>query len=298
MAESSLEEKIEQIGTLHQLYRPINPSHDYKQEEFLYHQDTLNDLTKWREQIEKDPTNLKPREKLSKKVFGDKKYHVGLSDVEMKVHARAVQEDALEKMARYSAHNFDKLFNKLEEESVQAYLFSVPLYQTKDNKEHNTLVALIQETSAVQEIAKKKDIGQMRKYLLSAVKNDKSLPNYAKEIISYLANSDSVITRVFSMAADTKGKVLNMALTKNEKFDEDRARKLIKDSLQVAKDAFIEEEDEGARSDIWSDVIKPYYTKLAEIAYVDENLKYEKEHAKIDEKNKRETKRKQLRMAA
>ena len=135
MVEQSLEEQIEQAGALPQIYHPITPSHDYNREEFLFHQNVLNDLTGYRAKIDKDPTDLKAREKFSKKVFGDKKYHIGLSDVEMKVHAKAVQEDSLEKMARYAAHNFDDLFNKLEDESLQAYLFSVPLYKTKDNKD-------------------------------------------------------------------------------------------------------------------------------------------------------------------
>ena len=89
-----------------------------------------------------------------------------------------------------------------------------------------------------------------------------------------------------------------MALTKDNKFDTGKARRLIKDSLKVAEDALEDEKDEGARNDIWNDVIKPYYARLAETAFIDEKIKYEAEHLKIDEKNKREKERRQLRMAA
>lgn len=299
MAEKTLDETVEQAGTLPQVYRPIEPSKSHDRGTFLYHQDTLNNLTKYRSQLDKDPNDLKAREDFSRKIFGDPTYHVGLSEVDMRTHVRAVHEDALEKMAHYAEHNFNELFNRLGDQSLQMLAFSVPLYIVKDNKGHNALVNLLGEVKEIEQIAEKEDIGKMRGYLLNAVEKDKTLPDYMKKIIRYLSKSESTIARVFANANQAKHAILSQALsTKDGKPKTGRLRSLIKDSLNSAKDVLEDEKDEGKKRDIWEDVIRPYYEKLAEVAYINENKKYHEEHSELSNVDQREEERRQLRMAA
>lgn len=300
MTESqTLEDTLERAGTLPNVYRPIDPSRSFNRDEFLFHQDTLNDLTEYRAKLDKDPNDIKPREKLSRKIFGDPTYHVGLSEVDIRAHARAVHEQSLDNMARYAEHHFDKLFDGLEGESLQRLAFSVPLYLVKGDREHNALVNLLNEVREMEQIAQKEDIGKMREYLLRAVKEDKTLPNYMKEIITYLSRSEPVIARIFARANQARHAILSRVIsTEDGKPNVSRLRSLIKTSLESAKTALRNEEDEGQIKDIWEDVVRPYYEKLAEVAYMDEDKKYQEEHSQLDEKNRREIGRRQLGMAA
>ncbi|MBW3022676.1 hypothetical protein KY308_01055 [Candidatus Woesearchaeota archaeon] len=288
-----MQELIEQGGAFPQMYRPISPEKKYNRDEFVYHQDALFNLAKQKEQLDKDPTNLKAREKISARFFGDKTSHTRIRDVvDMKVIVREIYEGSLEAMARYTDNNFDEMFNDLDERGLQSMLFNVPLYQTNTNTEHNLIVGLINEVSAIEKISKEKDIDKMRKYLAGIVKEDKSIPEYAKRIIKYLSNSNDVIVTIFAKTVEAKNGLLNYALTKDGKFDMGKARALIKDSLKVARDDYDDEENEGKKSDIWEDAIMPYNEKLAEALFITENAKYESEHKDIDDMNKREVKRK------
>lgn len=298
MTEESLETRLAQTAGVPFRYYPIDLAAG--DEEFVAQYETLEDLEKWAGAIKKNPHDLGARRDLSGLLFGDSNFHMGRSPEAMSQLAKDSRSNGIEAMARYAESRFDYMFGELDAKSLADLLDSLPLYKTGKDKEHDLLVDLLSETKKMREMLKEKSLEKMRSYVMQSLKNE-STPTWAKKAMSAIIQSDEgVVYNIFRKKYEAMNSVVNSALSDSEgNLDENKVRRLIRDSLDSAKDAYEDETEDNKKNDIWEDVIRPYYLGTAKAFYPIAQAEYTKSRPdRIIKMDERESERRKLGMAA
>lgn len=285
-------------------YHPIDPKKGYNRLEFLVAEiDLEKDMRGWQEQLIKDPYNPKIREKISRKLYGDPKAHLGKSPDWIRKEVKTAFDDGTKKMAEYVGKNLESFLELFKGQSLVGLLMSLPLYQT-GNKEHDRVVSAINHVREMDSVAKEGDINKIREIVMESMKQ-RNVPDYAKTLVDYFSKDDKYMVDLFREDIGRARHNLGKTLAEDEKINESQLKNVIRNSIQKAKDEYKDEKDEGKKGDIWDDDIEPCYTIIAKAALP---IAY-KEHVGITERDEvgkeakerseREEKRKNVyRMAA
>ncbi|MBU0907526.1 MAG: hypothetical protein KKE05_05220, partial [Nanoarchaeota archaeon] len=212
-------------------YRGIDQTSGYDRDPFVEAYSEFSDLEKYAAAVNKDPHNLGARRDLFGLIFGNKDAHNGVSPEMIKQTAKDFVDGSKENIGRYAARNFDGMFDDLDPKALESMLFSVQLYKTGKDREHDDLVDTLAEFRQLREMLEKKDIGAIRKYALESLK-DEDLPDPIKGAVAHLAKvDDGMAHMIFDAKYNALNAIIAQALYNQDgSIDEAKARKLIKDS--------------------------------------------------------------------
>lgn len=272
----SLNEVAQQVGAEPFRWDTVNPESDYNRDGFLPSYSAFMDLNKWADSIKKNPHDLSAREKLGKLLTGDKSFHRGLTPEDMLSASKGVSSYATDNTAKYVEHNLNKFLHLISDEGWQGVVLSAPLYLTGKDK-YDEVVKVIWQYKDLGKIAKENDAGKMNKYVAGMAKNPR-VPKWAAKMVKDLGDSEVFVRKIFGRQLGAHQQLVGHALSDEKgKPDVAKMRDLVTESINKAKEAYSDEEQEGDKGDIWDNDIKPIYLELAKHAYIAENQKYNEE---------------------
>ncbi|MEM4271750.1 MAG: hypothetical protein QXD13_01535 [Candidatus Pacearchaeota archaeon] len=283
-------------------YNPIKKDEAYDRKTFVYAQEQLNDLQNYHAGLQKDHANPGVRKDLSELLFENEASQRRFQTSDEQA-ARNITEgflsDGIESMARYAEKNKRYFLDEiLDGKAFMGLAMNVPLYKT-GKKEYDNLSELIGKIKAIDAAEKENDINKMREIVLKKLESDK-ISDGAKNFLSYWANDARFLMEMIEIYRSANSRALAEAVTKDGEHDREKLKNLVEGSLDVAYEKLEEETNEKKKKDIWKENIKPYYVRMAQLAYELEKKKLEKDE-ETDEsrkKNERKAERRALGMAA
>ncbi len=287
-------------------FRAIDGSGSYSQRALASSQDALNEMGAEREALKKSPLELKAKENVAERLYGDKREHLSRSSDELQLGIKEAQKEAARQIALYVERNFDRVFSNFEDGRGSVSLANLVVNQSNlystggENKDHDYVVGSIMDLRHLGKIAEDKDLGKMRGIVEKSMKS-KDVPEWGRKVMKYFLNDERFIEATFQKIYSAKAQVVQVALhRKDGKPNVSRLKSLLEESLKIAKEKRDEETDESKIGDIKSDVIDPIYLGVARAVYPivkaksdDEDLPY-----KIKNYLNREAERGKLGMAA
>ena len=267
-------------------YQPINPEESYSRNYYLFHHKNLQDLIEYREKLTKDPFDPSARKDLSVLLFGRNNPNA-LANKQPDFIRKAIKEsydDGTDKMAKFARKNLQSILDLYNPQGLVNLALQIPLY-TVNESQHDSDVQLIREVNEIQQITKDKNLNAMRKVVVGHAK--KYYAKWLQNLIgAYAVALDSFVQEEFGQIAQEKNARLNGTFVKDNKIDTDRLKNLILTSINEAEKAWDDEEDEGDKSEVWKNDLKPAYLAIAQAPYqslkleADTEVKFESDRIK------------------
>ena len=250
-------------------YDPIKPDADFDKKEFMKAQGELNHLEGLMGALEKDPSNPNTKKNLSSLLWGDPEHAARHSktDSEVRNEVNEALDDGVNKMAKYAENHFYDLIGEVKGKNLRELLVSTPHYKKENDETHNKIISALKTTKNLENVARENDIEKIRK-TVSDVINSKSskLPDWAKKIAKTYMHKDQFVAEMFSVELKKNAHIWEKELAKDGNFDEEKARKMIKYSVDKARDKY-NDAAEDDKKNIHKKELKPIYLATAKYAH-------------------------------
>jgi len=259
----------------------------FNRENFVKTGKAYQDMGKWLQTLEKDPSNVSVMRKAGKLFYEnpDFYYQSGTSPRPRLDDTLSVLQD---NRARYAKEMYSDMINGFDEENWMNLILSLPLYKT-GKKEYDEVIDAIHEKRQMDEVAEnpEKTTGFLYK---KAQKFDSIVQaEFRREIYNerYLKTLFGIYQR------ETEMKYMKALFDDSGKLKKGLAKSVFEESLRAAEGEMNAEINEGDKSDIWEDDIRQYYLALDSIKYglekkeLDKNKEKNEENASTERKNKR-----------
>jgi hypothetical protein len=259
----------------------------FNRENFVKTGKAYQDMGKWLQTLEKDPSNVSVMRKAGKLFYEnpDFYYQSGTSPRPRLDDTLSVLQD---NRARYAKEMYSDMINGFDEENWMNLILSLPLYKT-GKKEYDEVIDAIHEKRQMDEVAEnpEKTTGFLYK---KAQKFDSIVQaEFRREIYNerYLKTLFGIYQR------ETEMKYMKALFDEEGQIKKGLAKSVFEESLRAAEGEMNAEINEGDKSDIWEDDIRQYYLALDSIKYglekkeLDKNKEKNEENASTERKNKR-----------
>ncbi|MCF7910216.1 hypothetical protein K9L16_00910 [Candidatus Pacearchaeota archaeon] len=268
---------------------------DYDREKFVKLTGTWQDLQEWKETLSKDPYDISTILDFAGAAGFEPQKYTSTPDGPLiaATELDRTLSDTTETLSRYVERNKPDFYDELSGEQLFAITQNIGLYRDETDEKHNELVDALKEVRGLEEISK--DSSKIGSYIENKLKD---APNWLKESYYILSGNDNYIKNLFQFyAIDAQRKLTNLIVSEDGKnIDKDKIKDAIEKSLEIAYDEFKDEDNPGAKSDIWEKSIRPWYLLMANVLYPQE-----KKELKIDrdeDLEERKAYRREIGMAA
>ena len=273
VSNQELEERVAQ-GPL--AFKEIDPKHGWG-EDYLYEQvDKMNDIQKYRKRLQEDASDTGAGEDICKVAFGkygpDIYYNI-LNPQKTRRLAKDIDEKSRDKMAEFTMNHLDDVLELFDGNELLALVMKIPMYKI-DSEER--AVSAIMNLKGLSKIAQENDIGEIRKVVAEAAKHP-AIPAWYKSFLRFVINDDKFVAFMYKGELQKAQYFVQKELIHNGKPDEDKIKKMIKDSIAEAEYEWKEEIDPSDHGDAWkinirplSDMAKHAYAKLRKKHYEDD----------------------------
>jgi hypothetical protein len=262
----------------------------FNREKFVKTGKAYQDMGKWLQTLEKDPTNVDVMRKAGKLLYEnpDFYYQSGTSPRPRLDDTLSVVQD---NRARYAKEMYPHIINGFNEENWMNLISSLPLYKT-GKKEYDDVIDAINQKRQMDEVAEnpEKTTGFLYK---KAQKFDSIVQaEFRREIYNerYMKTLFGIYQRESEM------KYMKSLFDENGEIKKGLAKSVFEESLKAAEGEMNAETNEGDKSDIWEGDVRQYYLALDSIKYSLEKKKLEKDREKKEDNASTERKNKRKKM--
>ena len=272
MTQETLEKKVN--PTIR--YSPISPEAGYNREEFLMKEGELLDFSEYRNLQDKEPHNSGNRRDHCGLIFGNKDFEINMPPEQLIATTKRLHDESRNYMAEFVKNHLGTFLGDLKGESLYQLVMAMPIYKT-GNRKHNEAVDAINELKEVIALENEGNMGKITNYTLESIKNG-NLSDAMKKSLFALSGNSTVIERLFrGEVAMRHIRIAELGLKRDDKYDDNKLRALIEDSIDEAEEARDDEDVKEDKYDIFKNDLRPCYLEIARHAYPALIKKHEKD---------------------